>query len=63
MNIEVCLLGAGLQLPNLRAHPTLIDEIKVVQEKDSNVEKIRAAVKAWLNLIQDSRRWLTKVRE
>jgi len=46
MNIEVCLPGASLQLANLRVLPTLIDEIKAAQEKDPNLQKIRAAIEA-----------------
>ena len=46
MNIEVRLLGAILDLANLRVVLTLIDEIKAAQEKDSNLQKIRATVEA-----------------
>ena len=46
MNIEVRLPHASLQLANLRVVPTLIDEIKAAQEKDSNLQKIRAVVEA-----------------
>ena len=46
MNIEVRLRGAVLQLAILRVVPTLIDEIKGAQEKDSNLHKIRATVEA-----------------
>ena len=38
--------GAIFQLANLQVVPTLIDEIKAAQEKDSNLHKIRATVEA-----------------